>query len=214
MDTHWTIEELSQITDQALLQVGYAGQASGRVRVVPDSRTIRYYTTLGILDPPAAMRGRKAFYGPQHVLQLVAIKRLQAQGLSLVQVQQALAGADRKQLAQWAGLPDRFWEGMTAAAAETNHQASGNDVLPVVAAVAHQAFWSAAPAIPEPQIDRPAAAARAEASDWALQLPVCEGVELVLRGVEPGRVTPEVRARLAAMVATLVEPLGRLGLFS
>src|SRR5262249_33767362 len=80
--TLWTIDDLSARVAEAL-SAGYAGVRSGRVRNVPDCRTIRYYTTLGLLDRPAVMRGRTALYGPRHLLQLVAIKRLQAQGLSL-----------------------------------------------------------------------------------------------------------------------------------
>ena len=77
---------------EALGGPGYEGVPSGRVRDVPDLRTIRYYTTLGLLDRPAAMRGRTALYGPRHLLQLVAIKRLQARGLSLAAVQERVVG--------------------------------------------------------------------------------------------------------------------------
>jgi len=77
---------------EALGGSGYDGVPSGRVRDVPDLRTIRYYTTLGLLDRPAAMRGRTALYGPRHLLQLVAIKRLQARGLSLAEVQERVLG--------------------------------------------------------------------------------------------------------------------------
>ena len=79
-ETLWTIEELG---DRVALELGgqsYDGVPSGRVRDVPDLRTIRYYTTLGLLDRAAAMRGRTALYGPRHLLQLVLIKRLQARG--------------------------------------------------------------------------------------------------------------------------------------
>jgi len=79
----WTLTELSAQVDSALA-VDYSGQANGRVREVPDMRTIRYYTTRGLLDPPAQMRGRTALYGKRHLLQLVAIKRLQAKGLRQV----------------------------------------------------------------------------------------------------------------------------------
>ena len=81
-ETLWTIDELGERVAEALGGPGYDGVPSGRVRDVPDLRTIRYYTTLGLLDRPAAMRGRTALYGPRHLLQLVAIKRLQARGLS------------------------------------------------------------------------------------------------------------------------------------
>jgi hypothetical protein len=90
--TLWSIDELGAEVARAL-STGYAGASSGRVRDVPDLRTIRYYTTLGLIDRPAEMRGRTALYGPRHLLQLVAIKKLQARGLSLAQVQEQLVGA-------------------------------------------------------------------------------------------------------------------------
>ena len=70
---------------------------------MPDRRTIRYYTTLGLIDRPAEMRGRTALYGRRHLLQFVAIKKLQARGRSLAEIQQALAGQTDKELARIAG---------------------------------------------------------------------------------------------------------------
>jgi hypothetical protein len=100
----WTLDELAERVDAALA-VDYHGQASGRVRDVPDRRAIRWYTTIGLVDRPAAHRGRTAMYGPRHLLQLVAVKRLQARGLPLVAIQQELAGATDTQLARVARLP-------------------------------------------------------------------------------------------------------------
>ena len=91
-ETLWTIDELGERVAATLGGPGYEGVPSGRVRDVPDLRTIRYYTTLGLLDRPAAMRGRTALYGDRHVLQIVAIKRLQARGLSLAAVQERVVG--------------------------------------------------------------------------------------------------------------------------
>jgi DNA-binding transcriptional MerR regulator len=62
----------------------------GRVAPYPDVRTVRYYQTVGILKKPLRYDGRNAIYGYQHLLQLIAIKLLQRQGLSLVQIQTAL----------------------------------------------------------------------------------------------------------------------------
>src|SRR6516164_7545136 len=90
-ETLWTLDELSTAVSRALT-VDYAGSVNGRVRDVPDRRTIRYYTTLGLIDRPAAMRGRTALYGVRHLLQLAAIKRLQTRGLSLSELQQQLLG--------------------------------------------------------------------------------------------------------------------------
>ncbi|HSO53887.1 MAG TPA: MerR family transcriptional regulator [Actinomycetes bacterium] len=98
-ESRWTLDELAERVDAALA-VGYAGQSSGRVRAVPDRRAIRWYTTIGLIDRPVAHRGRTALYGPRHLLQLVAVKRLQAKGLPLVAIQQELAGATDTQLAR------------------------------------------------------------------------------------------------------------------
>jgi DNA-binding transcriptional MerR regulator len=102
-ETFWTIDELGERVAAALGGPGYGGVPSGRVRDVPDLRTIRYYTTLGLLDRPATMRGRTAFYGPRHLLQLLAIKRLQARGLSLAAVQERVVGLSDASLRRLAG---------------------------------------------------------------------------------------------------------------
>jgi len=63
-----------------------------RVSSRPDARTLRYYQSLGILDRPLRHDGREAVYGYRHLLQAVATKLLQSEGLSLGQIQRALAG--------------------------------------------------------------------------------------------------------------------------
>jgi DNA-binding transcriptional MerR regulator len=104
LDHLWTIEELGTRVALAL-SVDYEGQSNGRVRGVPDQRTIRYYTTLGLIDRPAAMRGRVALYGRRHLLQLVAIKRMQARGLTLAELQERLVGQSSAALERLARLP-------------------------------------------------------------------------------------------------------------
>jgi DNA-binding transcriptional MerR regulator len=103
-DPRWTIGELGDRAALAL-SVDYEGPPNDRVREVPDLRTIRYYTTLGLLDRPAEMRGRTAYYGRRHLLQLVAIKRLQAKGESLTDIQGQLVGLTDAALARVARLP-------------------------------------------------------------------------------------------------------------
>jgi hypothetical protein len=125
-DGLWTIDELSARVAEALA-AGYPGQSSGRVREVPDRRTIRWYTTIGLLDRPAAMRGRTALYGRRHLLQIVAVKRLQADGHTLAEVQERLLGATEAMLADIAQVPD----GLPSPAPETREK-----------------FWAARPAAP------------------------------------------------------------------
>ncbi|GAA4042527.1 helix-turn-helix domain-containing protein [Nonomuraea soli] len=103
MSETWTIGELAQQAADAL--GGGSPAANGRVREVPGERLIRWYTTIGLVDPPLTRRGRVARYGRRHLLQLVAVKRLQASGLSIAEIQAALAGAPDSVLAKVADTP-------------------------------------------------------------------------------------------------------------
>lgn len=101
----WTLDQLSARVAQALME-NCPRQVDSRVREVPDSRTIRYYTMLGLIDPPVPRYTLTSFaYGVRHLLQLVAIKRLQAKGLSLVEIQARLAGQTDAALRELAQLP-------------------------------------------------------------------------------------------------------------
>ena len=53
-------------------------------------RTVRYYVQEGLLPAPEGA-GRGAHYGPRHLDQLLAVKSMQEQGLSLDEVRDALA---------------------------------------------------------------------------------------------------------------------------
>ena len=81
-------------------------RANGRVRDVPNERLVRWYVTVGLVDPPLSRRGRVARYGRRHLLQLVAVKRRQAEGRSLAEIQAELAGATDEVLAAVARVPD------------------------------------------------------------------------------------------------------------
>ena len=101
----WTLDELCELAEQALAKEA-RGPLDGRVREVPDRRTFRYYSSLGLIDRPAEMRGRTACYTHKHLWQLLAIKRLQARGLSLLQIQQSMLGLGEIELRRLAGVPD------------------------------------------------------------------------------------------------------------
>ncbi|MFC7587562.1 helix-turn-helix domain-containing protein [Nonomuraea antimicrobica] len=105
MSDTWTIGELAEHAARAL-RAGAPPPANGRVRDVPGARLIRWYTTIGLVDPPLTRRGRTARYGRRHLLQLVAVKRLQASGRSIAEIQAVLAGATDRMLETAAGLGD------------------------------------------------------------------------------------------------------------
>ncbi|MCC8249771.1 MerR family transcriptional regulator [Saccharothrix luteola] len=99
----WTIGQLPDRV-AALLADDYEGQRSGRVRELPNGRAIRWYTTIGLVDRPVAYRGRTALYGRRHLLQVVAVKKLQAAGHTLAEIQAVVVGADGGRLAELAGV--------------------------------------------------------------------------------------------------------------
>jgi DNA-binding transcriptional MerR regulator len=110
MARRFQIGELRTLVARALQEGEYAPAASARVRAVPDTRTIRYYTTLGLINPPAELRGRIAYYDETHLMQIVAIKQLQSQEKSLSDIQQRLVGLTPRKLEAIAKLPADFWK--------------------------------------------------------------------------------------------------------
>lgn len=209
----WTLDQLGSQVAQAL-KWGYEPAASGRVRAVPDRRTIRYYTTLGLVDRPSELRGRTAYYGRRHLLQLVAIKRLQGEGLSLREVQERLVGLDERSLSEIADLPARVAGSEQGAEQVESEQgaepslASGVGGPSGAAEQGRADFWSARPPLAEP------AAALAPPTAPALPLRalgLAPGVSLVLPGgVELSAVDRSVLARAAEPLLRELERMGIL----
>lgn len=187
----WTIHELGAEVARALAS-GYAGAPNGRVRELPDLRTIRYYTTLGLLDRPLEMRGRTALYGRRHLLQLVAIKKLQARGLALSEVQHQLAGMTDAHLEQVAGplpepLPDLPRKSDGARPSEPR-----------------PSFWKEKPSAASAESSSEAASAQQEAGPLQA-VALAEGVVLLLSSPRPParEELPALRAAAADLIRYL-----------
>jgi DNA-binding transcriptional MerR regulator len=201
-DGPWTLDELAARV-AAELAVDYPGAPSGRVRDVPDRRAIRWYTTIGLVDRPLGMRGRTALYGPRHVLQLVAVKRRQAAGRTLAEIQAELAGATDRTLHAIAGPPTDIDEPVAAGKADGT------------AGPARARFWAspaatvAAPA-PAPALP-PEPVGVGELAVAGRAVVLAGGVTVVLPG--HGReVTAADLVAIGAAAGPLVEVLVRRGL--
>lgn len=200
----WTLDELTTAVATALGE-GYDCAASGRVRDVPDRRTIRYYTTLGLIERPAEMRGRTALYVRRHLLQIVAIKKLQALGRSLAEIQQALTGQTDEELARIAGQDVRE---------------IAEEVRKPAAMRSDRDFWRQEPAADSPSapeiahdLARPAAAYPIPANHRPTTLfgvPLSDGVTLLLSPSRPLGTDDVEAIRLAA--APLIRTLTRFRL--
>jgi DNA-binding transcriptional MerR regulator len=222
MERTWTITELAGEAAAILAAdpAAPADQVNGRVRDMPNERLIRWYTTIGLIDPPLARRGRTALYGQRHLLQLVAVKRRQAAGLTIAEIQTELAGAPDDTLRAIARLPDivpeshagpvahreRFW---TAAPAAAPTSVVPTSVVPT----------SAVPAT-GPAAPVRAVAARARPVEWDRAAPptavhgvrLAPGVTLLLDGgTAPGA---DDLAALAVAARPVLDELHRRGLLA
>jgi DNA-binding transcriptional MerR regulator len=133
----WTLDELVRRVAVGLADPAYPGAPNGRVRELPDRRAVRWYTTTGLVDRPA-MQGRTALYGPRQLLQIVAVKRRQAEGRSLADIQAELAGATDETLREVAAVPDE----LLAAQAPPDEAAERPE--------RRRRFWAEPPAAAEP----------------------------------------------------------------
>ncbi len=124
-----TLDELADLASDLLAGTMATDRRIGE-RV--DGRTVRYYTTNGLLPRPFVGSDRRARYGRDHLVRLLAVRRLQAGGVTLADAYRHLAGSDADTVEQLAQLP-----------VELTHTA------PAFAASA-LAAPAAAPAPPEP----------------------------------------------------------------
>jgi DNA-binding transcriptional MerR regulator len=227
----WTLDELVDRV-RAALATEYPGAPNGRVRDVPDRRAIRWYTTRGLVDRPIAMRGRVALYGPRHLLQLVALKRRQAEGRTLAEIQSELTGAPDATLAQVARVPENLLDRPATVEMDVvrpRFWAAAGVVDPALAE--HRSALSASPPPRRPLLARatdaapPAAAPRAVSEAAATPPPAESGRDAdsvsVLAGVPlaggvvlllDGSPTPDDLVAIRAAAQPLVDLLNSRGL--
>ena len=94
MPDNFSIEELAQRVNAWCKKNGIE-PASDQAGAEVNERNIRYYRTIGLLDAPAGgIRG----YGEKHLLQLMAVRLLQAQGLPLRRIRELLYGRSLDEL--------------------------------------------------------------------------------------------------------------------
>lgn len=199
----WTIAELGERVAQAL-SVGYRGQSNGQVSDIPNRRTIRYYTTLGLIDRAAAMRGRVALYGRRHLMQLVAIKRLQLRGQKLTTIQGHLATVTDSELLDLAQLPHEDESGSGAEASV--------DATP---ATPEPEFWRVKPA-PLSPAETPGESNTSPLRASATPVGVFQGIRLaaeVTLLLESGRsLDADELESIGAAAETLLQVLRKRGL--
>ena len=75
-------------------------QERGSVSEVPDERMVRYYSAEGLISAPEGKQGLSAVYGYGHLLQLLVIKRMQAEHLPIRKIKELVEGKSERELEQ------------------------------------------------------------------------------------------------------------------
>lgn len=75
----WNLDELVEAANERLPEYLPQVEKGGRMREGVNRRLVRYYTTLGLLDEPLKEK-REARYTRRHLWQLLALRKLMAEG--------------------------------------------------------------------------------------------------------------------------------------
>jgi DNA-binding transcriptional MerR regulator len=79
-------------------------QERGTVTSVPDERTIRYYLAEGLIQTPEERQGTASVFNYLNLLQLLTVKKLQAEHLPIRKIRELVAGKSEQDLETLLGV--------------------------------------------------------------------------------------------------------------
>ena len=97
------LPEFARAGEQILEEMGLE-QARGTVTSVPDERTIRYYMAEGLVQTPEEKQGTASVFGYLNLLQLLTVKKLQAEHLPIRKIRELVAGRSEQELETLLGV--------------------------------------------------------------------------------------------------------------
>ena len=95
--------EFARVGEQVLAEMGLE-QARGTVTSVPDERTIRYYMAEGLIQTPGEKQGTASLFGYLNLLQLLTVKKLQAEHLPIRKIRELVTGKSEQELEMLLGV--------------------------------------------------------------------------------------------------------------
>ena len=95
--------EFARVGEQILAEMGLE-QARGTVTSVPDERTIRYYMAEGLIQTPGEKHGTASLFIYLNLLQLLTVKKLQAEHLPIRKIRELVAGKSEQELEMLLGV--------------------------------------------------------------------------------------------------------------
>jgi DNA-binding transcriptional MerR regulator len=97
------LPEFARISEQILADMNLE-QERGTVTSVPDERTIRYYMSEGLIQTPEERQGTASVFGYLNLLQLLTVKKLQAEHLPIRKIRELVAGKNEQELETMLGV--------------------------------------------------------------------------------------------------------------
>ena len=185
------LPEFARVGEQVLAEMGLE-QARGTVTSVPDERTIRYYMAEGLVQTPEERQGTASVFGYINLLQLLTVKKLQAEHLPIRKIRELVAGKSEQELETLLGI------GGTAAkrSRETEAKRYLESLLAPTSAPLALSLKEA-PAPPPQQID--------QSQSWQ-RVEIEPGLELHIRS----DYSPPTSARTKSLLEKAIHRLRRL----
>jgi DNA-binding transcriptional MerR regulator len=97
------LPEFARASEQILAEMNLE-QERGTVTSVPDERTIRYYMAEGLIQTPEERQGTASVFGYLNLLQLLTVKKLQAEHLPIRKIRELVAGKSELELEMMLGV--------------------------------------------------------------------------------------------------------------
>src|SRR5689334_24460014 len=97
------LPEFARVGGQILAELQLE-QQRGTVTSVPDERTIRYYLAEGLIQTPEEKQGTASVFSYLNLLQLLTVKKLQAEHLPIRKIRELVAGKSEHELETMLGV--------------------------------------------------------------------------------------------------------------
>lgn len=138
--------EFARVGEQILAELGLE-QARGTVTSVPDERTIRYYMAEGLIQTPGEKQGTASLFSYLNLLQLLTVKKLQAEHLPIRKIRELVAGKSEQELEMLLGVG--------SVAAKKSRETDAKRYLESLLAPESAPFMKEAAAAPPPPTSAP-----------------------------------------------------------
>ena len=97
------LPEFARVSGQLVSELQLE-QQRGTVTSVPDERTIRYYLAEGLIQTPEEKQGTASVFNYLNLLQLLTVKKLQAEHLPIRKIRELVAGKTEQELETLVGV--------------------------------------------------------------------------------------------------------------